>query len=85
LGPIADHRHYGRAVWIDPVILRAITISWNYIGIPVRLIWPYHHDKPLPWFTRLSFERREPLMTPFETLEPWKEGNSRAAGQGRNI
>src|SRR5690349_2932487 len=37
--PIAYHRHYGRAVWIDPVVLRAITISWNNIRIPVR---PYH-------------------------------------------
>jgi hypothetical protein len=52
LSPIAHHRHYGRAVWIDPVVLRAITISWNNIGIPVRS-WPYygHHDKPHPWFT----------------------------------
>src|SRR5260370_20310127 len=31
LSPIAHHRHYGRAVWIDPVVLRAITISWNNI------------------------------------------------------
>ena len=37
--PIAYHRHDRRAVWIDAVVLRAITISWNNIGIPVR---PYH-------------------------------------------
>src|SRR5262249_42452757 len=50
--PIAYHRHYGWAVWIDPVVLRAITISWNNERIPVRS-WPYHghpDDKPLPWF-----------------------------------
>ena len=41
--PVAYHRHYGRAVWIDPVVLRAITISRNNIIIPVR---PYdgHRD-----------------------------------------
>src|SRR5258707_2710380 len=51
LRPIAHHRYYGRAAWIDPVVLRAITISWNNIRIPVR---PYHghpDDKPRPWFT----------------------------------
>ena len=50
---IAYHRRYGRAVWIDPVVLRAITISWNNIIIPVRSC-PYHghpDDNPLPWFT----------------------------------
>jgi hypothetical protein len=51
LRPIAYHRHYGRAVWIDPVVLRAVTISWNNIRIPVRS-WPYHgHIKPRPWLT----------------------------------
>jgi hypothetical protein len=47
------HRHYGRAVWIDPVVLGAITISWNNIRVPVRC-WPCHghrDDKPHPWFT----------------------------------
>jgi hypothetical protein len=29
LRPIAYYRHYGPAAWIDPVVLRAITISWN--------------------------------------------------------
>jgi hypothetical protein len=50
---IAYHRRYGRAVWIDPVVLRAITISRNNIIIPGRSC-PYHghpDDKPLPWFT----------------------------------
>jgi hypothetical protein len=51
LSPVAHHRHDGRAVWIDPVVLRAITISWNNIGIPVRS-WPYNRDdQPLPRFT----------------------------------
>jgi hypothetical protein len=54
LSPIAYHRHYWRAVWIDPVVLRAITISWNNIGIPVRSL-PYYglpDDKqPRRWFT----------------------------------
>src|SRR5260370_30455313 len=52
LSPIAHHRYYGRAVWIDPVVLRSITISWNNIIIPGS--WPYHghpDDKPHPWFT----------------------------------
>jgi hypothetical protein len=31
---IAYHRHYGWTVWFDPVVLRAITISWNKIIIP---------------------------------------------------
>jgi hypothetical protein len=48
----AHHRHRGRAVWIDPVILRAITISWNNIIIPRS--WCHHgqpaDEKPLPWF-----------------------------------
>ena len=53
LSPIAYYRHYGPAAWIDPVVLRAITISWNYIVIPVGS-WPYdgHPDEgPFPWFT----------------------------------
>src|SRR6202023_1285423 len=53
LRPIAYYRHYGPAAWIDPVVLRAITISWNNIIIPVRSC-PYHghnDDRPLPWLT----------------------------------
>src|ERR1700737_4306511 len=51
LRPKAYYRHYGPAAWIDPVVLRAITISWNNIIIPGS--WPYHgpDDKPHPWFT----------------------------------
>lgn len=51
----ADHRDRGWAVWIDPVVLRAITISWNDIRIPIRS-WPYHgaDEKPFPWFTNHS-------------------------------
>jgi len=67
---IADpRRHQRRAVWIDPVVFRAITIPWNNIIIPVR---PYHgrDDKPLPWwFTddsgrpRLSCATKRPQAT----------------------
>src|SRR5258706_14904871 len=52
LRPIAYYRHYGPAAWIDPVVLRSITISWNNIIIPGS--WPYYghpDDKPHPWFT----------------------------------
>jgi hypothetical protein len=53
LRPIAYYRHYGPAAWIDPVVLRAITISWNNIVIPVRSCLYHGHpdDRPLPWFT----------------------------------
>ena len=53
LRPIAYYRHYGPATWIDPVVLRAITISWNNIVIPVRSCPYYGHpdDRPFPWFT----------------------------------
>ncbi len=39
--------------WIDPVILRAITISWNDIVIPVgsRRYDGHPDDGPFPWFT----------------------------------
>jgi hypothetical protein len=49
--PIAYHRHYGRTVWIDPIILRAITISWNDIRVPVGC-WSYDgpDDENPPWF-----------------------------------
>src|SRR5712671_1351260 len=70
LRPKAYYRHYGPAAWIDPVVLRAITISWNNIRIPVR---PYHghrDDKPLPWwFTndfgrpRLGYATKRPQVT----------------------
>jgi hypothetical protein len=71
LASIAYHRHYGRAVWIDPVVLRAITISWNNIIIPRG--WTYYghrDDKPLPWwFTndsgrpRLGCATKRPQVT----------------------
>jgi hypothetical protein len=48
LSPVAYHRHRRRAVWIDPVVLRAITISWNNIGIPVRPFHGHPDDEPLP-------------------------------------
>src|SRR5215475_7175608 len=60
--PKAYHRHCGRAVWIDPVVLRTITISWNNIRIPV---WPYHRhpdDKPLPWL-RMCYATKRPQVT----------------------
>src|SRR4051812_49396824 len=53
LGPKAHDRHYGPAAWIDPVVLRAITISRNNIVIPVRRC-PYRghpDDNPFAWFT----------------------------------
>ena len=53
LSPIAHHRHYGRAVWIDPVVLRAISVSRNNIGIPVRS-W-HRDDKPHPWWFTNGF------------------------------
>lgn len=45
--PIAYHRHDGRAVWIDPVVLWAISISWNNIGIPIRPLHGHCDVKPL--------------------------------------
>ena len=36
LGPIANYWYYGPAAWIDPVVFRAIAISWNNIVIPIR-------------------------------------------------
>jgi hypothetical protein len=56
LRSIAYHWHYGPAAWIDPVVLRAITISWNNIVVPVGS-WPYDghpDDGPFPWFTNAS-------------------------------
>ena len=53
LRPGANYRHDRPATWIDPVVLRAITISWNDIINPVRSC-PYNghpDDNPLPWFT----------------------------------
>jgi len=52
LRPIADDRHDGPAAWIDPVVLGAITISWNNIIIPVRSR-PHGHpdERPFPWLT----------------------------------
>jgi hypothetical protein len=53
LRPLAYHRHYGPAAWIDPVVLRAITISWNNIVIPIGS-WRYDghpDDGPCSWFT----------------------------------
>jgi hypothetical protein len=51
LRPIGYHRHYGPAARIDPVVLSAITISWNNIVIPVRS-WLHHgHPDERPLFT----------------------------------
>src|SRR5215472_6513431 len=70
LRPISYHRHDGPAAWIDPVVLRAITISWNNIIIPRS--GPYHghpDDKPLPWLTndfgllRMSYATKRPWVT----------------------
>src|SRR5689334_5063941 len=37
---IAYHRHHGRAVRIDAVVLRAIMVAWNDVIIPRS--WPDH-------------------------------------------
>jgi hypothetical protein len=39
--PIAYYGKYGAAAWIDPVVLRAVSISWDDIRIPVRR----HHGR----------------------------------------
>ena len=36
LSPIAYYRNYRPAAGIDPIVLRAVLISWNDIRIPVR-------------------------------------------------
>ena len=53
LRSIAYHRHHGPPAWIDPVVLRAITISWNDIVIPVgsRRYDGHPDDGSFPWFT----------------------------------
>src|SRR5215813_1716151 len=52
LRPSAYYRHYGPAAWIDPVVLRAITISRNNIVIPVGSCVHGHPDeRPFRWFT----------------------------------
>jgi hypothetical protein len=53
LRSIAYHRHHRPAAWIDPVVLGAIAITWNYIRIPVgRRPYDRHPDEgPL---TRLA-------------------------------
>jgi hypothetical protein len=67
LRPKSYYRHYGPAAWIDPVVLRAITISWNNIRIPVRHGHP--DDKPHPWFTnnfgipRMGCDTKRPQVT----------------------
>src|ERR1700726_2791324 len=69
LRPKAYYRHYGPAAWIDPVVLRAITISWNNIRIPVRPFHGHPNNKPLPWLTndfglpRISCGTKRPQVT----------------------
>src|SRR6478752_835946 len=50
LSPIAYDRHYGSAAWIDPIILGAITISWNEIRVPVGCRIYRRDDENTPWF-----------------------------------
>src|ERR1700726_463180 len=65
----AYYRHYGPAAWIDPVVLRGITISWNNIGIPVRPSHGHPVNKPHPWFTnnvgipRMGCDTQRPQVT----------------------
>lgn len=77
----APRRHQGRAVWINPVVFRAITISWNNIIIPRS--WPYHRhpDNNPPWFMndlclpRPGFSTRRPEVTQ-------RQGRSESARDG---
>src|SRR5258707_10715834 len=69
LRPKAYYRHYGPAARIDPVVLRAITISWNNIRIPVRPFHGHPDDKPHPWLTnnfgipRMGCDTKRPQVT----------------------
>gem|GEM_PF-2816645 len=82
---IADpRRHQGRAVWIDPVVFRAIAISWNNIIIPRGR--PYHRrrdDNPR-WSTNdLCFPRPG-----FSTRRPeaaQHQGRSESACNGHDL
>jgi len=49
--PIAYHRDDGRTVGIDPVVLRAITIAWNDIRIPIGPRHGHRDEKPSPRLT----------------------------------
>jgi hypothetical protein len=68
----APRRHQGWPVWIDPVVFRAITISWNNIIIPGS--WPYHGhlDNNPSWFMndfclpRPGFSTRRPEITHYQ-------------------
>src|SRR5437868_9947510 len=76
LRPISYHRHYGPAAWIDPIALRAITISWNNIVIPVRSC-PYHghpDDRPFRWFTNDFGLLRMRCATKGAQVTPQDEG-----------
>jgi hypothetical protein len=80
----APRRHQGRAVWINPVVFRAITISWNNIIIPRS--WPYHghRDNNPPWFMndlclpRPGFSTRRPEVTQ-------QQGRSESAPDGHYL
>ena len=71
LRPSAYYRHDGPAAWIDPVVLRAITISWNNIVIPVGSCLKHGHpgERPFPWFTndlgllRMCYDTKRPKVT----------------------
>jgi hypothetical protein len=82
--PVTYHRHRGWPVWIDPVVLGAITISGNDIRIPIR---PHHgdpEDKPLPRFanhlslSRVSRGRRSPRIAQHQ-------GRSESEGYGHHL
>jgi hypothetical protein len=80
----APRRHQGRAVWINPVVFRAITISWNNIIVPRS--WPYygHRDNNPPWFMndlclpRPGFSTRRPEVTQ-------QQGRSESARDGHYL
>src|SRR5256885_9941078 len=69
----AHHRHCGRAVWIDAVVLRSITISWNNIIIPGS--WTYYRSEehtselqsPCNLVCRLLLEKKTTANTRYES------------------
>src|ERR1700752_1450426 len=65
LRPIAYYRHDGAAAWIDPVVLRAIAISWNNIVIPVGNCLKHGHpgEGPFPWLLRMCYDTKRPKVT----------------------
>jgi len=64
LRPNPHYGHYGAAALIDPVVLCAITISWNNIAIPVRN-GPNYGDPDERPFPLLTYDFGHPAMCDF--------------------